>query len=142
MSKKIRINNVKRITSDGVIEELELLPGVNILEGRPNSGKTVWLNIIDFLMGDTGPIEEVLANEDANGKKLYEKYIAASMNVTIGDKAIDIERKWTEQGARGKVYIDGTAILAQDFSDYILKELQIPVLHFPKGSPFTDKAWP
>ncbi len=142
MSKQIRINSVSRITADGVIETLELQSGVNILEGPPNSGKTVWLNFIDFLMGDTGPIEEVLSNEDANGKKLYEKYIAASMNITIFDKTINIERKWTEQGARSKVYIDGTAILAQDFSDFILTELEIPVLHFPKGNPFTDKAWP
>lgn len=112
------------------------------MEGPPNSGKTVWLKIIDYLMGDTGPIEEVLPNEDADGKPLYEKYIAASMNISIGEKEIHIERKWTESGARSKVYINGTAILAQEFSDFLLNELEIPVLHFPKGNPFTDRAWP
>ncbi len=142
MSKQIRINSVSRVTADAVIETIELQPGVNILEGPPNSGKTVWLKIIDYLMGDTGRIEEVLPNEDTGGKPLYEKYIAASMNISVGEAVIDIERKWTEQGARGKVYINGTAILAQEFSDYLLTELEIPILHFPKGNPFTDRAWP
>jgi len=142
MSKQLRINSVSRVTADAVIETIELHPGVNILEGSPNSGKTVWLKIIDYLMGDTGQIEEVLTNEDTGGKPLYEKYIAASMNISIGETILEIERKWTEKGARSKVYINGTAILAQDFSDYLLTELEIPVLHFPKGNPFTDRAWP
>lgn len=142
MSLKIIIQNVSRTTVEGVVEKLELKPGVNILQGPPNSGKTVWLNIIDFLMGDTGPIEEVLANEDSHGKKLYEKYTSASMIVNIGDKELIIERKWNEQGSRGKIYINGATMQAADFSDYILPELQIPILRFPKGNPLSDKAWP
>ena len=74
MSYKLIINKVARMSSDNNIETLDLKPGVNILEGPPNSGKTVWLNIIDFLLGDTDPIEEVLGNEDVSGKKLFEKY--------------------------------------------------------------------
>lgn len=142
MSKQIRIDSVSRITEDAVIETIELQPGVNILEGPPNSGKTVWIKIIDYLMGDPGPIEDVLPNEDAKGKPLYEKYIAASMNVSIGETVLEIERKWTEQGAKSKVYINGIPILAQEFSDYLLTELEIPVLHFPRGNPFTDRTWP
>jgi hypothetical protein len=142
MSQKITINIITRTTEEGFVETLELKPGVNILEGPPNSGKTVWLNLIDYLMGDTGSIEEVLANEDISGKKLYEKYIAASMSITIGGKKIHLERRWTEPGNRGKIFIDNYSVLAQDFSDYILNELQIPILHFPKGNPFSDKSWP
>lgn len=142
MSLKLIINTVTRTTGEGKVEQLELKLGVNVLQGPPNSGKTVWLNIIDFLMGDTGAIEEVLANEDTNGNKLYEKYVSASMHVNIDGENLTIERKWKEQGSRGKIYINGNAILASEFSEYILKQLQIPVLHFPKGNPFTDKAWP
>lgn len=142
MSNQLRINKVSRVSTDGAIETLELQPGVNILAGPPNSGKTVWLNIIDYLMGDTGTIEEVLANEDAAGQKLYEKYVSASMDLTVGDKEITVERRWTELGARGKIYINEEAILDKSFSDYLLGELEIPILHFPKGNPYTDRAWP
>lgn len=142
MSLKLIINKVTRFTSDGEEEVLELKPGVNILEGPPNSGKTVWLNIIDFLMGDTGTIEDVLSHEDELGNKLYEKYIAASMDITISDSTYHIERRWTEQGMKGKLFVNELVISSSEFSDFLLNELNIPILHFPKGNPYTDKAWP
>ena len=130
------------MSSDNNIETLDLKPGVNILEGPPNSGKTVWLNIIDFLLGDTDPIEEVLGNEDVSGKKLFEKYISASCNITINDKEYLLERKWHDQGVKHKIFINGDSVSDQDFSNYLLKELDIPILRFPKGNPSAERTWP
>ena len=142
MSKKLIINTVARVTINGVIESIELKPGVNILEGPPDSGKTVWLTIIDYLFGDTDSINEVLSQQDAAGIELYQKYLSASMEITIGEKKYLLERRWHEQGMKGKIFINEVAILAQDFSNFILGELEIPILKFPQGSAFSSRTWP
>ena len=53
-----------------------------------------------------------------------------------------IERKWKEHGVQGKVFINDNPILQGDFSSYFLEKLEIPVLHFLKGNPYQERAWP
>lgn len=36
------------------IEHLDFREGVNLLVGRPNTGKTKWLQTLDFLLDDPG----------------------------------------------------------------------------------------
>ena len=50
----LSISRLERRLSIGNTEELTFVPGVNVLVGRPNTGKTKWLQTLDFLLGDPG----------------------------------------------------------------------------------------
>jgi hypothetical protein len=117
---------------------LQLTAGVNVLVGVPNTGKTKWLQLLDYLFGDPGnqPFE------GAEETGLAEKYISAGANVEIGDEAFRIERRWTEPGAKTKVFVDDKGLSTSEFQDWLLKTLQIPVLHFPRGNPMSGQTWP
>jgi hypothetical protein len=43
-----------RELATGNSEELAFEVGVNLLVGRPNTGKTRWLQTLDYLLGDQG----------------------------------------------------------------------------------------
>lgn len=190
------IERVTRCTNEGREEVLEFTPGVNVLVGPPNAGKTKWLSFVDFLLGDSG------TPEDALGQDLADKYSSASLTLRIFDappgtpaspeaapsvaqpsddalgavierieeepdpsaeadesgtsgersaesarsaaagKPLVIERRWKEPGGRGKLFVDGEAMNSDAFSLFFLSELGIPTLHFPKGDPYSPRAWP
>jgi hypothetical protein len=48
------IASLDRSQAGGEKESLSLGAGVNVLVGRPNTGKTKWLQILDYLLGDPG----------------------------------------------------------------------------------------
>ena len=48
------VTQVWRKTVDGNVEALNLSAGVNLIVGGPNTGKTKWLETIDYMLGDTG----------------------------------------------------------------------------------------
>ena len=50
----LSVSRLERRLSGGDVESLTFEPGVNLLVGRPNTGKTKWLQTLDFLLGDTG----------------------------------------------------------------------------------------
>ena len=54
MRSTLVINQVWRRTTDGNVEALDLSAGVNLIVGGPNTGKTKWLETIDYLLGDSG----------------------------------------------------------------------------------------
>lgn len=130
------IRKLMRLPSNVDEDELLLLPGVNVLVGEKDTGKTIWLKMLDYLLGSDK------AATTAFDSKLFEKYDSISALVNICDKDILIERRWKERGFAKKIIIDGTPILQEEFSEEILKKLNIPILHFPKGNPFTEKSWP
>jgi hypothetical protein len=101
---------------------------VNLLVGPPNTGKTKWLQTLDYLLGDTGENPFDAAEETG----LAEKYDAAAAHVLIGDKEIRIERRWRERGARTKIFVDGEGITAREFQQWLMTSLTIPLLSFPK----------
>ena len=117
-------------------DEISLLPGVNVLVGEKDTGKSVWLKMLDFVLGKDK------AASNSFGSKLSEKYDSISAVVNIDDKDILIERKWKERGFANKIIIDGTPIPNDEFSEEILNKLNIPILHFPKGNPYTERTWP
>jgi hypothetical protein len=117
-------------------DTLELRAGVNVIVGKPNSGKTKWLSMLDYLMGDDSK------PENAFSLTLKEKYDSVKALVAIGEEDIWIERRWKQQGAQGKVFINDKPILQSEFSSYLLEKLGIPILHFSKGNPFEERAWP
>ncbi|MER9677025.1 hypothetical protein [Mesorhizobium sp. M0208] len=111
---------------------------MNVFVGPPNTGKTKWLQTLDFLLGDPG------ANpyESAEAEGLAEKYAAAGAVLQIGEDAFRIERRWTEPGAKGKVFVDGEGMPAREFQHWLMEKLAIPVVNFPKGNPMSGQTWP
>jgi hypothetical protein len=130
--------SIERRFATGNVETLTFETGVNVFVGPPNTGKTKWLQTLDFLLGDTGsnPFESM----DTDG--LSQKYDAAATVVLIGDDAFRIERRWNEAGAKGKVFVDDDAMLAKEFQHWLMEKLGIPIVHYPKGNPMSGQTWP
>lgn len=132
------IRSLERRLATGNVERLTFETGVNVLVGRPNTGKTKWLQTLDFLLGDTG------ANpyEQSDDEGLAEKYDTASAIICIGDETFRIERRWREPGAKGKVFVDDEGMLAKEFQHWLMQKLGIPLVNFPKGNPMSGQTWP
>lgn len=135
-AKKIVIKQLVRSPQFDSDDALELQSGVNVIVGKPNSGKTKWLAMIDYLMGDDSKPEKAFS------LTLKEKYDSVKALISIGEEEVWIERRWKQQGAQGKVFINDKPILQSEFSSFFLEKVGMPVLHFPKGNPYEERAWP
>lgn len=134
----LSIARLERRFTTGNVEELTFEPGVNLLVGRPNTGKTKWLQTLDFVLGDTG--ENPFEGEEETG--LADKYDAAAAQLVIGTDVVRVERRWREPGAKSKVFVDGEGMPAREFQHWLIKRLDIPLLNFPKGNPMSGQTWP
>ena len=138
MSKRtgtIQIQTLKRFSGEHS-EQLEFEAGTNVLVGPPNSGKSKWLSMLDYLLGDRG------SAEDALGDDLVEKYDRAQLTCMIGGEVLIIERRWKEKGAKGKIFVNDEVVAADNFTEFIFGKLDFPVLHYPQGNPFSERSWP
>jgi hypothetical protein len=136
-TKTLMIKQLSRFPKTGDFDELNFKPGVNILVGESSTGKTQWLRMLSFLMGDrdSNPF-------NAFDEKLVNKYDSVRGVFTIDGEEVILERHWKQAGNRGKVFINGSPIRAEDFSSYFLSRLQIPTLKYPKGNPLSPRTWP
>ena len=134
----LSVGSIARRLGTGQTEDLAFEPGVNLLVGRPNTGKTRWLQTLDYLLGDPGghPFEGA---EDAG---LANKYGAASAELLIGEERIGIERRWGEPGAKTKVFVGTDGMSGAEFQQWLMTKLGIPLLNFPKGNPMSGQTWP
>lgn len=134
----LSIVRLERRFAIGNVEELIFERGVNVLIGRPNTGKTRWLQTLDFLLGDPGgnPFE------GTEEEGLAEKYDAAAAVIRIGNDKFRIERRWREPGGKGKIHVDDVAKSPKDFQHWLLEKLGIPLVNFPKGNPMSGQTWP
>jgi len=131
------IKELNRVTLDGELETLTFDNGINLLYGEPNTGKTFWLQLLDFLLGDRGTPEDAFSDDES----LVQKYTAASVIISINQTTHTIERNWNEKGKRTKIRIDDQYVSADEFSKTILELLKIDALHIPKGNPYVN-TWP
>ena len=134
----LSIRSLERRLATGNVEALTFEPGVNVFIGRPNTGKTKWLQTLDFLLGDTGANPYDQSDEEG----LAEKYDAASATICIGDETFRVERRWREAGAKGKIFIGDEGMPAKDFQHWLMDKLGIPLVNFPKGNPMSGQTWP
>lgn len=132
------INEVSRRTVEGNVEALQLSAGVNIIVGDPNTGKTKWLETIDYLLGDTGDDPYAVADDDA----LTDKYEAAGLRFTVGGKNHYVERRWREQGGKGRILLDDEALSTKEYQHFLMRKLNFPILSVPSGNPYSGRTWP
>jgi len=134
----LSVRQVERKLWNGSVESLQFEDGVNVLVGSPNTGKTKWLQTLDFLLGDSG----TNPFENSSDPTLAEKYDTASASLLIGEEEFLIERRWKEPGAKTKLFVNNSGMAPSDFQSLLLEKLNIPLLHFPKGNPTSGQTWP
>lgn len=134
-NRKLIIREVERLPKSGPEDILTFEPGVNLIVGKPNTGKTKWLSMIDFLMGDRGKPDEAFGD-------LAEKYDSVKALFEIDGEQFWVERQWKSQGNKTKIFIEDSGVTPEEFSQFMMERLKIPVVHFPKGNPFEERAWP
>jgi hypothetical protein len=136
MANRLVIEKATR-TQGGTSEEtLEFGKGVNVIVGAPNTGKTAWLRMINFVLSSDDKAE------DAMGNALATKYDSVALVVRMDDAKYLVERKWKEAGARTKVYVDEQVMSSDEFCQFVMGKLKIPILHYPQGDPFGRRTWP
>ena len=133
------LNEVSRRMQSGNTEALPLTTGVNLIVGEPNTGKTKWLETIDYMLGDTGSDPFSIAPE---GDPLAEKYDAAGLRFTISGETYSAERRWREPGAKSKIFVDDEAFSPKEFQHFLMAKLDLPILAVPSGNPFSGQTWP
>lgn len=129
------VRKLSRTPATEINDTLVFKPGVNLIVGEKDSGKTKWLSMPDYLMGETDKPEDVF------GEELAEKYDSVSAEIEIAGEQIVLERRWKEEGGKTKVRINGMGLSTGDFSEFLLNKLNIPLLNFPKGNPWAERAW-
>lgn len=134
MAKSMIIRTLYRESANGEKETLHFDQGVNLIVGSPNTGKTVWLKMLDYLLGDNG------GPETAFDEDLVEKFVAIGAQIDIGDEKLNIERRWDE-GPKTKVRIGEATYTSKEFSNLWLEKLEIPIINYPKGNPYAERAW-
>lgn len=136
MSHTIWLKRLERETRGGHTETLKFTAGVNVLVGPPNSGKSMWLSMLDFCLGDTDSVQIAL------GDVLSEKYGRAAATFAMGSQELVLERRWAEHGLKTKVLVNGEPVAADSFSELLLDRLEVPYLHYPQGNPYSGRTWP
>lgn len=117
-------------------DSLEFVAGVNVLVGEANTGKTKWLESIDYVLGDDISAEK---RDDDDIFKIYDS-IAATLK--IGNENLEVERRWREPGGLGKVYVNGEPHNLKSYCELLLNGLGIPLVHYPQGNPYGARKWP
>lgn len=135
-TKSLMIVSAIRHGRDGHSESLYFKRGVNVIVGEPNTGKTRWLELIDFVMGDDGTAEEKL------GDVIFNKYTSAAVEIQIDDQSFTIQRRWHDPGVKTKIFVGESPLSIQEFRQFMLDELGIPSLHYPQGNPYGLRTWP
>lgn len=135
-AKRLNVREISRVLEDGTEETLSFRPGVNLIVGPPNTGKSKWLKTLDFLFGESDSAEAKL------GARYAAKYVAARATLAVNGRELTLERRWGRGQTRSKTFIDGDGVSADEFTDSFLPMLDLPVLRFPSGNPYAPRAWP
>jgi hypothetical protein len=132
IAKNFTVKQLRRFPKTGDFDELNFELGVNVLVGEPSTGKTQWLQMLNFLMGAPDiKFDDIISH----------KYDSVEGVFIIGDKEITLERKWKEAGNKTKVFINEEPVSADGFSSILLTSLNIPILKYPQSNPLSFHKW-
>ena len=141
MSQTLFIRQIARFDTNGNEETLEFEEGVNIIVGPTNSGKTLWLAMIDYVLGDDSTADKAFfGKQDVHGVSISKIYSEVRAIIEIAETEYVLERKWKEQGISSKTLVDGTPMDTKEFSQFILEKLQIPTSRFVQGNPYSKNS--
>lgn len=135
-AKTILIMSVRRESASGESDALQFEPGVNVVVGLKDTGKTSWLQTLSYVLGDTEAPTKGL------GAAISTKYDTATVTMLVGSEEVVLERRWKEHGNMHKVFVNGAPVQSSEFSRVIQKLLGIPIVRFPKGNPYSGATWP
>jgi hypothetical protein len=137
MTGRLIIEQIGRTTVDGKFESIDFKEGVNAIVGEQNTGKSTWLRMLDFLMGESESAKE---NFD---EVIIQKYRAISSLLRFGSEVVEIERQWSDDGSKSHIRLNGDRINADQVQDFFLERLNIPKLRYPQGNVLgSDRTWP
>jgi len=132
ITKNFAIKQLRRFPKTGDFDELNFEFGVNILVGESSTGKTQWLQMLNYLMGSP----EIKFDEI-----IEKKYDSVEGVFVIGDEEIHLQRKWKESGSKTKVFVNGEAVSIDEFSTNFLTRLNISILNYPQSNPLSFNKW-
>lgn len=135
MTPTLHVKSIKRFIPDLPAEELEFKPGVNVLVGPRNAGKTTWLKMIDYAFADSDTAEKAL------GAPIAEKYSSLEMTISIAGESHIIGRNWKEKNTKTKITLDGNVIDLKEFNEFIFKKLDWPEVVYASGDPYAERTW-
>ena len=130
------INEVIRRPETGPVDLLAFNEGVNVIVGPPNTGKTKWLQMLNYLLSSDDSAAE------AFGAELAEKYTSLVARLTVAGEQWEIERRWDENTPKNRVILNSDPINVKEFRYRLLQRLAIPILHYPQGNPYGQRTWP
>lgn len=127
----------RRFSHNQEWETLEFTPGVNTIVGPPGGGKTKWLETIDHLLGkeESDPFE-------AFAPPLNIKYDRSFIEIAVGERNHRIERFWQSKGHKSKLIVNNDVMSPKEFQQWLLDQLKLPLVHYPKGNPYSGHTWP
>jgi hypothetical protein len=132
----LQIEAISRRLPNSQSEPLQFVPGVNLIVGPANAGKTKWLETLDYLLAD-----DISAAERAEDP-IFTKYVSANGVLRIAGEQFTIERAWNEPGVLNKVFVNRDAMPIRDYRALIMQKLGIPIVHYPQGNPYGPRTWP
>jgi hypothetical protein len=136
MTPTLTIQRLSRFPKTSKNDELRFTSGVNVMVGDKDSGKTTWLRMLDYLLGD----DEKPAV--AFGESVATTYDSIEAEFHLASETCVLRRSWAESALKSKMTVNDQPINVADLSDLILGKLSIPRLNFPKGDPFSERKWP
>lgn len=132
----LRIKSLSRKTLSGLVEELSFRDGLNVVVGPPNTGKTQWIRMLDYLLADSEPFLNRFTGEN------FTHYETISAVVSIGSETFHIERFLHLDGMKTKVAIDRKPYDLKGFQHWLLEKLDYPLVRYPKGVSSLERTWP
>lgn len=133
---RIIVSRLYRYLQDGQVEELLLQPGLNVITGPANTGKSTWIRMLDFLMGEPDS-----AHTKFN-EVIVAKYRGVGIAFSNNQQFYTLERVWSDDGQKSKFSLNGEAINVDAVQDIFLEAANIPKLRYPQGNPLSDRQWP
>jgi hypothetical protein len=120
----------------GPEDRLSFVTGVNVIVGMPNTGKSKWLQMLNYLLvSEDSPA-------DAFGEDIAAKYTSLKAKLVVAGEVMEVERRWDAGNPKNRVYVNGDKSTVKDFLLLLHERLDIPVLHYPQGNPLSPRAWP
>lgn len=123
----IRITRVSMTAPDGEIDEIAFAKNATEVVGPRNSGKTTYLRVVDYCLGNDDSAAAALGADVAGRYDVYR------LDLELAGTPHQIERRPNEYGYAGRIFVDGTEILQSEFSDWILLRLGWPAIRIPKA---------